>query len=234
MRVGAIWQNCTVAKFIFVILVRMANLVTLGRLLLLIVVVVLAYQPYSWWHVFNVALLILVFASDGIDGYVARKRNEASVFGAVFDIAGDRITEMVLWIVTAHLGLVPIWVPIVFVIRGSIVDAIRAAQVSTLHDAPFSMMQSPLGKWLVAGRFMRIFYASVKGTVFCWLLLIAPLAELTPAFWESWGWLLGLVATALVYLSVILCIVRGLPVIVEFIYVEKESLIPKFVNNKNR
>ena len=211
----------------------MANLVTLGRLLLLIVVVVMAYQPYSWWHVFNVALLILVFASDGIDGYVARKRNEATVFGAVFDIAGDRITEMTLWIVTADLGLVPIWVPIVFVIRGSIVDAIRAAQVSTSHDSPFSMMQSSLGKWLVAGRFMRIFYAAVKGTAFCWILLIAPLVDLTPAFWEAWGWLLSLIATVLIYLSVVLCVLRGLPVIIEFVYTEKETLVPKFSNNKN-
>lgn len=211
----------------------MANLVTLGRLLLLIVVAVLAYQPYSWWHVFNVGLLILVFASDGIDGYVARKRNEASVFGAVFDIAGDRITELSLWIVTADLGLVPIWVPIVFVIRGSIVDAIRAAQVSTLHDSPFSMMQSAVGKWLVAGRFMRIFYAAVKGTAFCWLLLIAPLVELTPVFWASWGWLLQLIATSLVYLSVVLCVLRGLPVIVEFVYVEKDSLMPRFPHSKN-
>ena len=211
----------------------MANLVTLGRLLLLIVVVVMAYQPYSWWHVFNVALLILVFASDGIDGYVARKRNEATVFGAVFDIAGDRITEMTLWIVTADLGLVPIWVPIVFVIRGSIVDAIRAAQVSTSHDSPFSMMQSSLGKWLVAGRFMRIFYAAVKGTAFCWILLIAPLVDLTPAFWEAWGWLLSLIATVLIYLSVVLCVLRGLPVIIEFVYTEKETLVPKFPNNKN-
>ena len=210
----------------------MANLVTLGRLLLLIVVVVLAYQPYSWWHVFNVGLLILVFASDGIDGYVARKRNEASVFGAVFDIAGDRITELSLWIVTADLGLVPIWVPIVFVIRGSIVDAIRAAQVSTLHDSPFSMMQSAVGKWLVAGRFMRIFYAAVKGTAFCWLLLIAPLVELTPVLWASWGWLLQLIATSLVYLSVVLCVLRGLPVIVEFVYVEKDSLMPRFPHGK--
>ena len=211
----------------------MANLVTLGRLILLIVVVVLAYQPYSWWHIFNVALLILVFASDGIDGYVARKRNETSVFGAVFDIAGDRITEMTLWIVTAHLGFVPIWVPIVFVIRGSIVDAIRAAQVSTAQDAPFSMMQSPLGKWLVAGRFMRGFYAAIKGIVFCWLLLIAPLAELTPLFWEGWGWLLTLIGTVLVYLSVVLCIVRGLPVVIEFVYAEKDTLVPKILHKKN-
>lgn len=203
----------------------MANLITLGRLLLLMVVVVMAYQPYSLWHLFNVALLILVFASDGIDGYVARKRNEASVFGAVFDIAGDRITELTLWIVTADLGFVPIWVPIVFVVRGSIVDAIRAAQVSSKHETPFELMTSPLGKWLVSGRFMRGFYAAVKGTAFCWMLLIAPLHALLPVLWSVWGWLLTGISTVLIYTSVILCVVRGLPVIVEFISAEKNTIL---------
>ncbi len=203
----------------------MANMVTLARLLLLVVVVVLAYQPYSLWHVFNVALLILVFASDGIDGYVARKRNEESVFGAVFDIAGDRITELTLWIVTADLGFVPVWVPIVFVVRGSIVDAIRAAQVSSKHDSPFALMTSKLGRWLVSGRFMRIFYAAVKGTTFCWILLIAPVHALLPVFWSLWGWLLTGISTFLIYLSVVLCIVRGLPVIIEFVTAERNSIL---------
>ena len=210
----------------------MANLVTLARLLLLIVVVILAYQPYSIWHVFNVALLILVFASDGIDGYIARKRNEASVFGAVFDIAGDRITELTLWIVAADLGYVPIWVPIVFVVRGSIVDGIRAAQVSSRNESPFSMMRSPLGKWLVSGRFMRIFYGAVKGTAFCWILLVAPGPALLPVMWSIWGWLLSGISTVLIYLSVLLCIVRGLPVIIEFISAEKETLFIRPLKNK--
>lgn len=210
----------------------MANLVTLARLLLLIVVVILAYQPYSIWHVVNVALLILVFASDGIDGYIARKRNEASVFGAVFDIAGDRITELTLWIVTADLGYVPIWVPIVFVVRGSIVDGIRAAQVSTMNESPFSMMRSPLGKWLVSGRFMRIFYGAVKGTAFCWILLVAPGPALLPVMWSIWGWLLSGISTVLIYLSVLLCIVRGLPVVIEFISAEKETLFIRPLKNK--
>ena len=72
----------------------MANLITLSRLLLLIVVVVIAYQPeHPWWQLANVPLLIFLFVTDGLDGYVARKRGEASVFGAMFDIAGDRIVE---------------------------------------------------------------------------------------------------------------------------------------------
>ena len=46
-----------------------------------------------------------VIGLDGVDGYVARKRNETSVFGSIFDIAIDRVVENVLWVVLADLGL---------------------------------------------------------------------------------------------------------------------------------
>ena len=39
----------------------------------------------------------------------------------------------------------------------------------------------PLGKWLVAGRFMRALYAVAKATAFCWLLLLQPLPVVAPA-----------------------------------------------------
>lgn len=207
----------------------MANLITLSRLLLLIVVVLIAYQPYSYWHVVNVALLILVFVSDGLDGYVARKRGEASVFGAMFDIASDRITELTMWIVLVDLEIVPVWVPLVFIIRGTIVDTIRANQVTTAHETPFSMLQTPLGKWLVAGKFMRIFYAALKATTFCWLLLIQPLPVLLPGLWADWAWLLEGIGIVLVYLSVLTCVIRGLPVIMEFAYKEKDTFAPRRV-----
>ena len=206
----------------------MANLITLSRLLLLIVVVVIAYQPYSWWHVFNIALLILVFATDGIDGYIARKRGEESVFGAMFDIASDRITELTMWIVFVDLGIVPVWVPLIFIIRGTIVDTIRANQVTTAHGAPFSMLETPIGRWLVAGKFMRVFYAVLKATTFCWLLLIQPLPVLLPVF-SDWMRQLEIVGIGLVYLSVLICVMRGLPVIMEFAYREKDTFAPKRV-----
>jgi CDP-diacylglycerol--glycerol-3-phosphate 3-phosphatidyltransferase len=207
----------------------MANLITLSRLLLLIVVVLIAYQPYSWWHIVNVALLILVFVSDGLDGYVARKRGEESVFGAMFDIASDRIAELTMWIVLVDLNVVPVWVPLVFIIRGTIVDTIRANQVTTAHETPFSMLETPLGKWLVAGKFMRAFYAVLKATTFCWLLLIRPLSVLMPAIWSDWSWLLEAIGITLVYLSVLICVIRGLPVIMEFAYKEKDTFAPKRV-----
>ena len=165
-----------------------------------------------------------MFVTDGLDGWVARRRNETSVFGAMFDIAGDRIVELTMWIVLADLKLVPVWVPLVFVIRGTIVDTIRASQTTSRHQSPFSMMETPLGKWLVAGKFMRIFYAVLKATAFCWLLMTQPLPVVLPDLWAAWGPLLWGVGAFLVYLSVAICIARGLPVLFEFIYSERRTI----------
>jgi CDP-diacylglycerol--glycerol-3-phosphate 3-phosphatidyltransferase len=205
----------------------MANLITLSRLLLLIAVVAIAYQPPSWWQLFNVVLLILVFATDGLDGYVARRRGETSLFGAMFDIAGDRIVELTMWIVLADLGLLPVWVPLVFVIRGTIVDTIRSSQISHRRQSPFAMMETPAGKWLVAGKFMRIFYSVLKAHAFCWMLLILPLPALAPAFWSAWGAVMAGIGAFLVYMSVAVCLARGLPVVVEFVYAERHSILGK-------
>jgi CDP-diacylglycerol--glycerol-3-phosphate 3-phosphatidyltransferase len=207
----------------------MANLITLSRLLLLIAVVAIAYQPLSWLHFVNIPLLIIVFVTDGLDGYVARKRGETSLFGAMFDIAGDRIVELTMWIVLADLDMLPVWVPLLFVIRGTIVDAIRASQTSHRHQSPFAMMETPLGKWLVAGKFMRIFYAVLKAHAFCWLLFIRPMPALLPGFWAEWGAVMSAIGSALVYLSVVICLVRGLPVIVEFAYEERHSILGKLM-----
>lgn len=193
----------------------MANLITLSRILLLFVLVGIAYQRGSPWQFLNVPLIIAIFVTDGLDGYVARKRGETSLFGALFDIAVDRIVENVLWVVLADLGLVPIWVPIVFIVRGSIVDAIRAGAASR-GQTPFGMMRSALGRFLVAGRFMRIGYAVVKGVAFGWIVLMQPVATQFTNLWSYWGGFLSGITSVLVYASVALCLARGLPVVFEF------------------
>lgn len=193
----------------------MANLLTLMRFLLLFVLVALAYEAPPVVQQIDVLLLIVIIALDGLDGYVARKRGETSVFGSVFDIAVDRVVENVLWIVLADLDLVSIWVAIVFITRSLLVDSIRghaAAQGLT----PFGMMRTRLGKFIVSGRFMRGFYGTVKAIAFGWLFLIQPWPELYPALWSRWSEMLTGISHVLVYTSVAVCIVRAVPVIVEF------------------
>jgi len=86
----------------------MANLITLSRLLLLFILVGLLYHNAVYAQIIAFFLLILIFVMDGLDGWVARRRGESSLFGAIFDIAADRVVENVLWVVLADLDRVPI------------------------------------------------------------------------------------------------------------------------------
>jgi CDP-diacylglycerol--glycerol-3-phosphate 3-phosphatidyltransferase len=194
----------------------MANLITSARFALLFVLVFLAYRASPEWQLLNAPLLLLIIALDGLDGYVARRRGEASAFGAIYDIAVDRVVENVLWLVLAHLGLVPIWVAIVFLTRGCIVDSIRYAAVARGQTA-FGMMQSRWGRVLVAGRWMRGFYGALKAATFGWIFLMQPWPQLAPELWARWSALLETVSTVLIAASVIVCLVRGAPVVIEFI-----------------
>src|SRR3546814_2980958 len=55
---------------------------------------------------------------------------------------------------------ISVWVALVFIVRGTIVDSIRYAAIAEGQTA-FGMMRSPAGRFLVAGRFMRGFYGKI-------------------------------------------------------------------------
>jgi CDP-diacylglycerol--glycerol-3-phosphate 3-phosphatidyltransferase len=205
----------------------MANLVTLSRVILLLIVARLFYVQPSAVQLSSFFLIILIFVSDGLDGYIARKRNETSLFGALFDIAGDRIVELTLWIVAADNDLVPIWVPLVFIVRGVIVDTIRSSNSVAQGIAPFALMRSPLGKFIVAGKFMRSLYAVVKAAAFAGLALQKPMPAVLPELWGHVGGFLTGLTYFFVYLAVALCVARGLPVIAEFVYSQKDDILKR-------
>ena len=194
----------------------MANLITFGRCVLLFVLLLIVYWGSPGLQLLNAPLVLLVIALDGVDGWVARRRNEESVFGATFDIAADRIVENVLWVVLAHLGLIGVWVPLLFIVRGNLVDAIRSKGAAE-GTAAFDMMKTPVGRFLVAGRFMRAFYAVVKAVTFAWVLLWQPFPVLAPDFWAAWAEPIQAVSLTLVIVSAALCVIRGLPVVLEFL-----------------
>jgi CDP-diacylglycerol--glycerol-3-phosphate 3-phosphatidyltransferase len=193
----------------------MANLITLIRFILLFILVGTAYQLNPKWQLVNLPLLMTIFILDAVDGYVARKRNEASLFGSIFDIVVDRIVENVLWLILVDLDFIPVWVAIVFITRSFLVDSIRA-HGSSKGQTPFGMMRSAFGKFLVAGRFMRLLYGVIKAVTFGYIFLIQPWPVLFPSFYSRWEVPINVVKEALVYASVAICIARGLPVLIEF------------------
>lgn len=190
----------------------MANAITLSRLLFLAVAVVLLYLPGAFAKMVAFALIVVLIALDGVDGYVARAHGETSDLGAVMDIAIDRVVENVLWIVYADIALVPIWVALVVVSRGMITDALRSYALAKGETA-FEMMKTPWARWLVSGRPMRAFYGLMKAFVFAALALFLTVRETMPAA----GWLepARLILLVLVFVTVAVTLIRGAPVVYE-------------------
>jgi len=169
----------------------MANLITLGRIVLLFATVGLIYLGQAWAVLVAAGLTLVVFVSDALDGYVARKRGRADMTGAVFDIAGDRVVENVYWVVCAHLNLITIWAPLVMLVRSFAVDAVRSlalAQGKTAFGEK-TMMESRLGLWLSASRLHRALYGGAKVVAFVYLIAQYGLllwATQDPARFEGW------------------------------------------------
>jgi hypothetical protein len=46
-----------------------------------------------------------------------------------------------------------------------------------------------------------------------------------PGLWAQIGWLITALTYFFVYLSVVLCVVRGLPVIAEFVYSQRKDIL---------
>lgn len=163
-------------------------------------------------------LTVAAIALDGVDGYLARTRNMATPLGAQFDILGDRVVENLFFTFFAVSGLVSLWVPVLFFLRGTLTDFLRslAARTGRAGFGRNSMLESWWGRSLVASRASRAAYAVLKCVCFCYLGLLLSLAHVPTAWFDATArhWLAG-AGQALVVATVIFCIVRAIPVIWE-------------------
>lgn len=162
----------------------------------------------------NVKVLYLAFfltwvviILDGVDGIIARKLNITSDFGAFFDIACDRVTEFIYLSLFATLHWIPFWVLVIFLVRGIIVDGIRgiASKEGKTAFGEKSMMESKLGLFLTSSRFMRFTYGGIKAVAFAFMFISQMVV---------FSFLKG-PEMFLIYLATFLCVIRGIPVIME-------------------
>lgn len=131
---------------------QIPNILTIFRILLVPVIIVLmlvqfgpviysyslnsndiGLNPQSGFVVINLNILlaaiffIIASLTDAIDGYVARKMNWISNFGKFWDPLADKIlTNSVLFcLASPQLNIVPIWIPIIMLIRDIVIDGTR-------------------------------------------------------------------------------------------------------------
>lgn len=193
----------------------MANTITLSRIPFLIVIVVLLYLGTPQIQIITAGLVLVLIFMDTLDGLVARHRKEAGMVGSKLDIAVDRIVELVLWVVYAHLDLISVAIPIIVIVRGGLVDTVRSFSL-VWGQTPFGIMRTKWGRRLVASGFMRSLYGLAKAVAFCLLALTLGLRGLWAGTARS-GWAEGVWVVAVVasWVATALCLVRGVPVLWE-------------------
>jgi len=113
-----------------------ANTVTVSRMVLIpaFLVVLLADWP-QWAHAPAVivalkpwiaaAVFTLLAATDGVDGYLARSRNEVTTFGKFLDPLADKLLVTAALLALIELAVLPAWVGFVIVAREFIVSGLR-------------------------------------------------------------------------------------------------------------
>jgi phosphatidylglycerophosphate synthase len=189
---------------------NLANLITILRFPLLVLIVVLLYYGGSVGQLIDVFLIVGLILMDSLDGIIARRRNEQTLIGSALDVAADRAVEIVLWVTYAHLRLIPMVIPLTVIIRGALTDSIR--NIALRHgESSHSMMRSSWGRWLVVSGYMRTGYAVVKAVAFALLALALGLQSGQHATWHS----VLVIGSAFSWISLVVCILRGLPVVVE-------------------
>lgn len=67
------------------------NTITLFRIALIPVFVVVFYLPFEWSYVASGVIFFIAGATDMLDGYLARKLNQSTPFGAFLDPVADKL-----------------------------------------------------------------------------------------------------------------------------------------------
>jgi len=112
-----------------------ANWITLIRMTLIPVFLVVLLGQYAaewtdWRPWLAAAVFTVLAATDAVDGYVARSRNEVTTFGKFIDPLADKLLVTAALVGLVQLGSLPGWVAIVIIGRELVVSGLRMVAVA--------------------------------------------------------------------------------------------------------
>jgi len=103
------------------------NTLTLMRILLIPVLVGVVYLPYTWTGIAAAGIFSVAAITDWVDGYLARKLNQSTPFGAFLDPVADKLMVAVALVLLLEQYPHP-WftVPVAIIIgREIVISALR-------------------------------------------------------------------------------------------------------------
>lgn len=171
---------------------NLPNLITIARILLapVFVFVLLQYpQPGAHERWIAVVLFVLASATDGVDGALARKRNQVTDLGKLLDPIADKVLIGGALVTLSALGQINWWITSLILIREIGITIYRLAVIkdrviaasgggklkTVLQSVAVGFYLSPLtGYWALIGTVqLVILYAALISTIFSGIQYLA-------------------------------------------------------------
>ena len=143
------------------------TILTLGRIVLIPVFVICFYLPFKWSNELATLVFVLAAFTDWLDGYLARKLDQASPFGAFLDPVADKLMVTTALVVLVEANPDPMFaVPAAIIVGREIaISALREWMAEIGERAQVAVSQ--LGKWKTTAQMsaliLLIFHDSVFG-----------------------------------------------------------------------
>lgn len=168
-----IFRTLLVFPIAYAILAKFSPAVTIVAILIMFVLDALdGYAAVKEASRGKVSLPEYCRAALGNEGTAARIRpykklaSTTNKYGPRIDVAGDRVTEYVLWIVFVYVNVVPLFVLMLIVLRHSFADAFMGSKGTS------SKMKSRFARAVYSSSIGRGGIGVVKAVVFSYLVLV--------------------------------------------------------------
>jgi CDP-diacylglycerol--glycerol-3-phosphate 3-phosphatidyltransferase len=144
--------------------VNLPNYITLSRIATIPLLIWILTTPYythphfaSFYGdrvVLASALFILASITDGLDGYLARRRGQITTMGMLLDPLADKLMITAAYITLVHLipSIVNVWVAVIIIGREFLISGLRSIAASE----GFTIEASDLGKFKMVVQIVSI------------------------------------------------------------------------------
>lgn len=148
------------------------NLLTMLRVLLIPIFILLFYMPFSWSYWAASLVFAIAAVTDWLDGYLARRWEQSTPFGAFLDPVADKLMVAVALVLLAaeHSNLWLTLAAAIIIGREIVVSALREWMAEIGARAHVAV--SNLGKWKTAAQMLALVILLANPPQFTvWVLL---------------------------------------------------------------
>ncbi|OGX09075.1 MAG: CDP-diacylglycerol--glycerol-3-phosphate 3-phosphatidyltransferase [Omnitrophica WOR_2 bacterium GWA2_47_8] len=173
---------------------NLPNILTVLRMILALVFVVLMTQRGLTAMILAAVVFLIASLTDFYDGYLAKKKNLISNFGAIMDPIADKFLILIAFFIFVQMRIIPGWMFLLIFLREVLVTAsrlkaLRKGRVLSAEKA---------GKWKTVSQIAVIYL----------ILLFIVLRETnyflswSDQILQGWSWGIHLVMLVTVFLTV--------------------------------